>query len=230
MPSPTIDPSSTSIKNRYLKSNKNVNIQQHLERLKKQEKSGLQGIEVREKAKQLGKNDFLKLLITQLSHQDPTNPLKDQDFIAQMAQFSSLEQMQHISKGISRMEMKQSYSLVGKFVSGPDMVNGENVAGVAGAIFFDKDGKGFARVNGRSIEISKINFISDPALMQKANAQQKTTVGTNPLPAPSTAKKTATEPAKLGEKAEEKFTNSDTIRKDWKHPGAKTTRNNNQYK
>ncbi|MEM7183728.1 MAG: flagellar hook capping FlgD N-terminal domain-containing protein [Spirochaetota bacterium] len=227
MPSPTIDPSSTSIKNRYLKSNKNVNIQQHLERLKKQEQSGLQGVEVREKAKQLGKNDFLKLLITQLSHQDPTNPLKDQDFIAQMAQFSSLEQMQHISKGISRMEMKQSYSLVGKFVSGPDMINGENVAGIAGAIFFDKEGKGFARVNGRSIEISKINFISDPALMQKANAKGQAAVATNPIQVPQ---KTDTEPTKLGEKVEEKFTNSDTIRKDWKHPGAKTTRNTNQYK
>ncbi|WP_107837877.1 flagellar hook assembly protein FlgD [Metasolibacillus meyeri] len=48
----------------------------------------------------LGKDAFLKLLITQLQNQDPTNPMSDREFIAQMAQFSSLEQMQNMTKAI----------------------------------------------------------------------------------------------------------------------------------
>ena len=49
----------------------------------------------------LGKDDFLNLLITKLQNQDPLNPMQDEDFVAQLAQFSSLEQMTNIAQGIS---------------------------------------------------------------------------------------------------------------------------------
>ncbi len=48
----------------------------------------------------LGKDDFLNLLVTKMRHQDPLEPMSDEDFIAQLAQFSSLEQMNNISEGI----------------------------------------------------------------------------------------------------------------------------------
>lgn len=55
----------------------------------------------------LGKDDFLKILITQLQYQDPTNPVDDKEFIAQMAQFSSLEQMQNMTKAMEDLLASQ---------------------------------------------------------------------------------------------------------------------------
>lgn len=46
----------------------------------------------------MDKDAFLRLLTTQLSHQDPLNPIEDREFIAQLAQFSSLEQMTELNK------------------------------------------------------------------------------------------------------------------------------------
>ena len=57
----------------------------------------------RKPQQQLGKDDFLKLLITQLSHQDPTAPMQDKEFIAQMAQFSSLEQMTSMDADFAKL-------------------------------------------------------------------------------------------------------------------------------
>lgn len=48
--------------------------------------------------KKLDKNAFLNLLVTQLQNQDPLNPVEDKEFIAQMAQFSSLEQLQQLNQ------------------------------------------------------------------------------------------------------------------------------------
>jgi len=80
---------------------------------------------------EMGKDEFLKILITQLSHQDPTQPMQDKEFIAQMAQFSSLEQMTNVSSEISKvaalLAKGQAVSLLGRMVeiaAGSQIVEG----------------------------------------------------------------------------------------------------------
>ncbi len=52
---------------------------------------------------QLGKSEFLKLLIAQLQHQDPLSPVQNEEFVAQLATFSSLEQLMSINKEVSKI-------------------------------------------------------------------------------------------------------------------------------
>ena len=62
---------------------------------------------------ELDRDAFLNLLITQMRHQDPLNPMDDRDFIAQMAQFSALEQAQHQTRAV---EMNTAHTMIGKSV------------------------------------------------------------------------------------------------------------------
>ncbi len=69
----------------------------------------------------LGKNDFIKLLITQMRNQDPLNPLDQNQFLAQTAQFSSLESLQNIGTQLTDLKtmaqgqsLTQGASLLGK--------------------------------------------------------------------------------------------------------------------
>lgn len=70
---------------------------------------------------QLGKDAFLKLLTTQLQHQDPLNPMEDSEFMGQMAQFSTLEQITNMAGANTAMAdnlaFSKSVSLIGRTVS-----------------------------------------------------------------------------------------------------------------
>ena len=69
----------------------------------------------------LGRNAFLNLLITQLQHQDPTEPQADGEFLAQLAQFSTLEQLE---------QMNQKLDTIAAFFS--QIEPGGNPAGTEG--------------------------------------------------------------------------------------------------
>jgi len=76
----------------------------------------------------LGMNDFLKILTTQLSHQDPAAPMEDKEFIAQMAQFSSLKEMTNMTAGMSRLTAILSGSeAAGALGRSVELVQGGNI-------------------------------------------------------------------------------------------------------
>jgi flagellar basal-body rod modification protein FlgD len=124
---------------------------------------------------ELGKNDFLNLLVTQLRYQDPMKPVDDKEFIAQMAQFSSLEQMQNMNTTLAQ---SHAYSLIGKQVKA--ILTDETTkvqSAVEGEVTSIKmaGSKAFAVVNGKDIPIDKISDVTDKAhTTQNSNLAQYT--------------------------------------------------------
>ena len=73
---------------------------------------------------EMGKDQFLKLFVAQLQHQDPMNPMQDQDFMGQMASFSTLEQVTNLATANEAMaghlQLSQSVGLIGRTVTWRD--------------------------------------------------------------------------------------------------------------
>jgi flagellar basal-body rod modification protein FlgD len=111
----------------------------------------------------LGKDDFLKLLITQLSHQDPTQPLEDREFVAQMAQFSTLEQMTNmtgeLSKLLGLLARSQAVNLLGKTVEIAVTDGQANISGRVEAISGDQYPQ--VLVGGRYYDVSQVLSVKE---------------------------------------------------------------------
>ena len=109
-------------------------------------------------ARTLGQNDFLKLVMAQLTHQDPLNPQKDTEFIAQMAQFSSLEQAKAMQSDIASLRLDQRFlqanALLGRIVTVQDE-QGRPVRGTVNAVEFENGIPGIS-VNGQLYDLSSI--------------------------------------------------------------------------
>ena len=126
----------------------------------------------------MGKNDFLMLLSAQLRYQDPLNPQSDSEFAAQLAQFTSLEQMQNMNETLSAMATYQAYGLVGKYVIAEAVVDGvlSSIPGVVDCVF-TRNGTTYAVVNGYDLPLSAIQDVFDSSsqlkpesLIQTANS------------------------------------------------------------
>ena len=105
---------------------------------------------------ELGKDDFLQLLVTQLQHQDPLAPMEDKEFIAQMAQFTSLEQMKNMNNAV---QITQATSYIGKQVSWADSQGTEQTGIVTAIRIVNSEPK--VMIGEESIELKKIMSVTD---------------------------------------------------------------------
>jgi len=116
----------------------------------------------------LSKDDFLKLLITELQYQDAMNPMDDREFISQMAQISGLEQMQNlnttmstglevlIATQVSCNNLNMGLSLLGKEVT--YVLDSEEKTGTVSALR-QENGYFVAEIDGEEIPFSLITAI-----------------------------------------------------------------------
>lgn len=93
--------------------------------------------------KTLGQDDFLKLLITQFTNQDPLSPMKDTEYVAQMAQFTSLEQAKTMTSTMSQLRsdqhVMQANGMIGRTVElQPDSSTGISTTGVVTGVSMEK--------------------------------------------------------------------------------------------
>jgi flagellar basal-body rod modification protein FlgD len=90
----------------------------------------------------LDKNAFLLLLVTELQNQDPMEPMKDREFIAQMAQFSSLEQMQNLNATMDSLRLmeaaSQAASLIGRQVTLLTSDGSDTISGIVESVHFQE--------------------------------------------------------------------------------------------
>ena len=119
----------------------------------------------------LGQADFLKLLVAQLSAQDPLNPVSNTDFAAQMAQFSTLQATQTMQTDLAGVQanlaLLEAGSLLGKTVS-LTCSDGRTVTGSVSAVQY-QSGKPSLMVNGQSYDLSQVTSVSPSQVQTPAN-------------------------------------------------------------
>lgn len=119
--------------------------------------------------KQLGQDDFLKLLSVQFQNQDPMQPMDDTAFIAQMAQFSSLQQTQTLTQQMTQMRAAQDLTTANSYIGRKvtvDAGKGDGTVVTGNVTAVDASGDAPALiVNGQSYPLTSVLRLEsgDPA-------------------------------------------------------------------
>ncbi|MFZ3576610.1 flagellar hook assembly protein FlgD [Virgibacillus sp. DJP39] len=137
----------------------------------------------RQPSPELGKDEFLQILMTQLQNQDPTKPMDDREFISQMATFSSLEQMTNMSQSIDTLVQSQMVSpvikyshMIGKDVSyqNYDEETGKKLDIGSSKVIAVSQQEGWAVLeleNGKKVYADAILEIRDPSASVNENTE-----------------------------------------------------------
>ena len=118
---------------------------------------------------ELDRNAFMQLLVAQLENQDPLQPIADQDFIAQLATFSNLEQLEGLNQNVVAMialnqsnallsQLTQSSALIGKQVSWTDLETQETKSGTVESVKI-QDGLAVLKIDGEDVPLVAVNEI-----------------------------------------------------------------------
>lgn len=118
----------------------------------------------------LGKDEFLKLMITQMQQQDPLNPMDNQAMVAQMAQFSSVEQMSNLNDNFKTAntiaQFMDSTGLLGKSVSvldpSSDPANPQVIESTVSSVSFTQDGPLLTLSNGLTTTVGDLIRVGEP--------------------------------------------------------------------
>ncbi|WP_113675215.1 flagellar hook capping FlgD N-terminal domain-containing protein [Vallitalea guaymasensis] len=133
------------------------------------DKYGIDTMKTSKKTNDLDKDAFLNLLVTQMRYQDPLNPTQDKDFLAQMAQFSALEQMQNLNTSAS---MSRAYELMNKDIFAnivnPVSLEITPVAGTVRGVFM-QNGKVFLKVGDVDVPLEKVEGVLAPIDLLELN-------------------------------------------------------------
>ncbi|BBM88988.1 hypothetical protein COTS27_00675 [Spirochaetota bacterium] len=146
----------------------------------------------------LDKDAFLRLLTIQISRQDPLSPMKNTEFVAQMAQFTALEQMKNMNTSMTELKkditVMPLFSMIGKEISYYDEAKEAYVTGNAEGVILDKQGEPMVVIDDKRIGLEHIVSVKE----KKDLRSQLSAV--NALPNESKLQNTASLPPSQGTK------------------------------
>lgn len=130
---------------------------------------------------ELDRDAFMQLLVTQLSNQDPLEPVKNEEFVAQLANFSSLEQLETLNENILGMtalshsnallsQLTQGSALIGKDVQWVEPQTGESFTGTVDSVKI-KEGFAILNIDGQDIPLVHVTeILADAPGTEESNA------------------------------------------------------------
>ena len=124
---------------------------------------------------ELKADDFIKMMVTQLQNQDPTNPAKNEELLAQMSQIGQLQASTQLTESLKGMVLQNQIgsagNLIGKTVQGMDDQN-NSVTGVVNSVKVESDNVLLELDNGKQLQLGKVTSIAGaPATSRGVTAQ-----------------------------------------------------------